>query len=300
MELRQLKYFVAVAEARSFSAAALRLHISQPPLSTQIKSLEQEIGTRLFERSPRGVALTAAGEVFYDEARAMLARLDLARHKAVQAGRGDIGTLSIGFVSIADYGILPSTVKAFRSRYPAVDLQLHELTTDAQVRELRSARLDVGIALGPLREPDLDFERVQTEELILAAPAGHRLIAGDRPVDLASLAQESFVLPPREIAPGLHDLILDRCRDAGFAPRVTQQARQMQTVISLVACGMGFALVPSSVRKLERTGAQYRRLRGGRATIEIGILRARDRRSVLADNLATVLRQAAAEFRARR
>jgi DNA-binding transcriptional LysR family regulator len=293
MDLRQLKYFIAVAEERSFSRAALRLHVSQPPLSTQLKALEDELGARLLDRSNRGVTLTAAGQVFFDEMRAVLARLERGKEMARNAGRGDVGTLSIGFVSIADYGILPPALKEFRSLYPAVEVHLHELTTDAQVREIRAARLDLGIGLGPLDAPDLQFEPLTREALVLAAPTGHRLTRDGKAVDLKALSSESFIVPPRDIAPGLFDVIIGKCRAAGFAPRITQQARQMQTVISLVACGMGFALVPASVQNLRRRGVQYRPLRGPAAAVDLGILRARDDDDPASRNfVATLLRVA--------
>jgi DNA-binding transcriptional LysR family regulator len=293
MELRQLRYFVAVAEERNFSRAAARLYVSQPPLSTQIKSLEQELGVRLFERSNRGVALTTAGAVFFEEVRVLLGRLEHARLKALQAERGDVGMLSIGFVSIADYSILPPSLKGFRASFPRVEVQLHELTTDAQIRELRAARLDLGIGLAPVAEPDLEFETVWREELVLAAPAGYPARKGDGAISLRDLSKASFIVPPREVAPGLYDLIITHCRSCGFTPRITQEARQMQTVVGLVACGMGVALVPASVRNLKRPGIHYRPLRGKPAVIESGILRQRDTHNPLTDNFATALRSAA-------
>jgi DNA-binding transcriptional LysR family regulator len=144
VELRQLKYFIAIAEERSLSRAAGRMHVSQRPRSIQMKGLEKELGVRLFERSNRGVSLTAAGAVFLEEAQAVLSRLEHARKQTLRAYRGETGMLSIGFVSIADYGILPPALKSFRSSLPAVEVQLHELTTDAQIRELRAARLRPG------------------------------------------------------------------------------------------------------------------------------------------------------------
>ena len=291
MELRQLRYFIAVAEAGNFSRAAQHLHVSQPPLSTQIKSLEVELGVRLFERGNRGVRLTAAGIVFYEEARTVLARLQHARSRAAGAERGDIGTLAIGFVSIADYSLLPSALKRFRADYPGVEVQLHELTTDVQLRELRAGRLDLGIALGPVDEPDLDFESVQRESLLLALPSG--LLARQRgAIDLRVLAKASFIVPPREIGPGLYDAIISQCRAAGFTPEITQHARQMQTVISLVSCGMGVALVPASVRNLRRAGVHYRELRGRAATIELGIARLRAGVEPIAGHFAAALKQA--------
>jgi DNA-binding transcriptional LysR family regulator len=290
MELRQLRYFQAIAEAGNFSRAAERLHVSQPPLSTQIKNLEDELGVRLLERTNRGVSLTAAGVVFYEETRAVLERLEHARSKALRADRGDIGMLSVGFVSIADYGILPPALKQFRAACPLIEVHLHELTTDAQIRELRAARLDLGIALAPVNEPDLAFEWLLREELVLAAPSGHPAVKASGAVDLRALAKESFILAPRDIGPGLYDLIISHCHAFGFAPRITQHARQMQTVVGLVSSGMGVALVPSSVRKLGRTGVQYRPLRGKAAVIEIGILRRKDADSSVSDRFVEVLR----------
>jgi DNA-binding transcriptional LysR family regulator len=223
----------------------------------------------------------------------VLARLERGKEKARNAGRGDIGTLSIGFVSIADYGILPPALKEFRNLYPGVEVHLHELTTDAQIREIRASRLDLGIGLGPVEANDLLFEPVIQEKLVLAAPTGHRLIRGSKAVDLKTLSNESFIIPPRDIAPGLFDLVIGRCRSAGFAPRITQQARQMQTVISLVSCGMGFALVPASVQNLKRNGVQYRPLRGPAAAIDIGVLRSLDADEALSGHfISTLLRVA--------
>jgi DNA-binding transcriptional LysR family regulator len=276
VDFRQLRYFVTVAEEGNFSRAAKRLHVSQPPLSMQVKALEEELEVRLFTRGNRGVALTPAGDAFFKEARGLLARLEQARRHARQAAGDDVGTLAVGFVSIATYGILPPALKAFRAAYPRVEVQLHELTTDAQVRELRAARLDMGIGLAPVDEPDLEFERVTREALILAAPSGSAAARGTGPVKLADLAREEFIVAPRDIAPGLYDLMLSHCRAAGFAPRITQRARQMQTIIALVSCGMGVALVPASVRNLARSGVQYRPLRGKPAQVELGTLRLRN------------------------
>jgi DNA-binding transcriptional LysR family regulator len=297
VELRQLRYFVAIAEEGGFSRAAQRLHVSQPPLSTQIRALEEEIGTRLLTRSNRGVCLTSAGQVFYEDVRAILARLESARTKALQADRADVGTLCVGFVSIADYGILPPALKSFRAHFPLVEVQLHELTTDAQIRELRGARLDLGLGLAPVEEPDLTFRSVLREELVLAAPGDHPALKSEV-IDLRTLSKASFIVPPRDIAPGLYDLTISRCRSAGFAPRIVQNARQMQTVIGLVSCGMGVALVPASVLNLKRAGVSYRRLRGKPALIELGILQLRESDNILGQHFISALQEAAVSTKA--
>jgi len=289
VELRQLRYFMAVAEAGNFSRAASNLHMSQPPLSTQVKALEDELGVRLLERTNHGATLTPAGAAFLEEARAALTRLESARRRAQLVGKGDIGMLSVGFVSIADYGVLPPALKSFRAAFPQVEVQLHELTTDAQIRELRANRLDMGIALAPVDDTELEFRRLHDEELVLALPSAYRAGRAQDAIDLRLLATESFIVPPRDIAPGLHDVIIAQCRAAGFTPRITQHARQMQTVISLVSSGMGFALVPSSVRNLNRAGVQYRRLRGKAASVELGIVTRRRENGLLVERFAEAL-----------
>jgi DNA-binding transcriptional LysR family regulator len=292
VELRQLKYFLAVAEELNFSQAARRLHISQPPLSTQIMALESELQTRLFDRTNRGVSLTAAGRVFQAEMRAVLARLEQGKLQARHVGQGQVGSLSIGFVSIAVYSFLPIGLKEFGARFPGVEVQLHELTTDAQILELRAGRLDLGLALGPVHENDLAFEALCKEDLVLAVPEGHRLTRAKGAMELRRAAQENFIVPPRSVAPGLYDLVIARCRDSGFSPRITQHARQMQTVVSLVAAGMGVALVPSSVQTLQRIGVNYRCLRGPSAGVEIGMLRSASVGGRLQDHFVATIKEA--------
>jgi len=292
VELRHLRYFHAVAEEGSFSRAAERLHVSQPPLSLHVKALEDELGVRLFDRSNRGATLTPAGRVFYDETRGVLRRLDHAKLKAQHAGRGEVGTLSVGFVSIAGFGFLPPALKRFRERYPNVDVQLHELTTDAQIRELRAGRLDLGIGLGPVDEAGLTFEPFSRESLLLAAPVRHPLVPRSGPVTLKTLSNEQFIIPPRDVAPGLYDLIISLCRANGFAPKITQHARQMQTVIGLVASGMGIALVPASVGNLGRRGVQYREVKGATGSVELGLLSVNEGESPVAARFVEVLKEA--------
>ena len=272
MELRHLRYFIAVADGGSFAKAAAGLHISQPPLSMQIKDLEGELEVLLFERLSRGVRLTKAGEAFYAEARTVLTQVEHARIAAQRANRGEDGSLSIGFVSIADYNVLPSGLKHFRSLYPAVEVQLHELTTDAQLREIAAERLDVGIGLGPINDESIEFVPLLKEELLLVLPVEHPSASRRQPVELRSLHEASFVMVPRHLSPGLHDITTAVFHAAGFSPGISQYAKQMQTVISLVAGGFGLALVPASLQHLQRTGVCYLPLKDKSPLVETGLL----------------------------
>jgi DNA-binding transcriptional LysR family regulator len=272
VELRHLRYFIALAEEGSFVRASERLHISQPPLSTQIKDLESELEVRLFERTNRGVVLTPAGNAFYAEARAVLARLQQACIAAQRANRGEQGSLEVGFISIADYNVLPAALKFFRAHHPGVAVQLHELTTDAQMHDLAMERLDVGIALGPIHDAETRYVPLLKERLVLAAPSDHPLVLKRKSISVLQLSSERFLMVPRALAPGLHDLTIAYCQSAGFVPRIHQYARQMQTIISLVSSDFGFALVPESLQHLQRTGVRYLRLRPASPYVETGAI----------------------------
>jgi DNA-binding transcriptional LysR family regulator len=297
VDFRHLRYFIAVAEEGSFVQAAERLHISQPPLSTQIKDLETELEVRLFERTTRGVVLTTAGAAFYAEARAVLARLEHARIAAQRADRGEQGTLEVGFISIADYNVLPAALKLFRASHSGVDVQLHELTTDAQMRELAQERLDVGIALGPIDDEEIHFVPLLKERLILAVPSEHPLGHAGKPVALSEMSAERFVMVPRALAPGLHDLTIAYCQASGFVPQIHQYAKQMQTIISLVSSEFGFALVPESLRHLQRTGVRYLPLREQSPFVETGAIYGRRCTNPAVPRFIEALQAAAASHR---
>lgn len=275
MELRHLRYFLAVAEHLHFGRAAEALGIRQPPLSQQIRALEEELGVPLFERSSRHVALTAAGEAFRDHARQSLAHAEAARQAARRVGRGDTGEVALGYVGSATLTLLPQILRRFRDRYPDVTLTLRELTTTEQARALRAGNLDVGLLRPPLADADAEALRVEpvgAERLIAALPAGHPL-AHRRTLNVRDLAGQPFVLSPRELGPGLHDQILDYCRRAGFTPRVTQEAVQMQSIVALVGGGLGVSLVPASVSRLRRADVVYRPLRPATRVVHLAAAR---------------------------
>jgi DNA-binding transcriptional LysR family regulator len=294
MELRHLRYFVTVAEELHFGRAARRLHLSQPPLSMQIKSLEQELGTPLLLRTQRRVALTAAGEAFLKEAREILARVGTATEAARRAARGETGELAVAFVSIADYSVLPLALRAFRQRSPGIRLTLREATTDVQLRELIDERTDVGFMLSPVTDERLQVLPLLRERLVAALPERHPAATGTGRISLKRLADSPFILIPRHVAPRLHNNIIGYCAAAGFNPRVEQEAVQMQTIVSLVSAGLGVALIPESLRHLGRTGVVYRTLREPSPLTEIVLAwRARDARPALqrfVDAVLSVLR----------
>jgi DNA-binding transcriptional LysR family regulator len=240
MELRHLHYFIAVAEELHFSRAAERLCISQPPLSQQIRDLEDELGVKLFERTKRQVHLTEAGKVFLDRSYLLLAQLEQAIAATQQIGRGEVGQLAIGFVDSAMYTSLPEILKGFRAQFPAVDLRLHELTTSQQIQALYDKQIDIGIVRSAISEPGLSVECFLPESLILALPENHPLSAQTQ-VSLSTLADEFFILFPAKLGPLFYEQVIHSCEQAGFRPKVAQEAVQMQTIIGLVAAGLGIA-----------------------------------------------------------
>jgi DNA-binding transcriptional LysR family regulator len=245
--MRLLRQFVAVAEELHFHRAARRLAMSQPPLSAAIRRLETEVGARLVERGNRTVALTAAGQALLPEARALLAHADRAVAAARDAASGRIGNVRLGYVGSAMYGRLPAAIRAFRRSYPGVGLELREATTAAQVAALRSGGLDVAIVIPPLGEDGgLRAEAFDTDRLAIALPVAHPL-ARQATVNLADLADEPFVLWPAREGRGFHDRVVRLCAEAGFAPRVAQEAHGMHGVLSLVAVETGVSVVPASM-----------------------------------------------------
>ncbi len=268
MELRHLRYFIAVAEELHFGRAATRLGIAQPPLSMQIRDLEREIGVRLLSRTHRRVELTDAGHVFLDGARHIMALVDAMVTAAQRTQRGELGQLRLGFVSSATYATLPRLLRAFRERYPDVRTQLEAATTAEQVTSLRSGSLDIGLLRLPRGEPldpALDWRVIAEEPLMALLPAEHPAVAPR--VSLTALAHEPFILYPRADNPQIHETIINVCRDAGFSPRIAQESGSMQAMTALVASGMGVALAiaPPGIR--DTPDAVFRPLAGAASPV---------------------------------
>jgi DNA-binding transcriptional LysR family regulator len=257
MELRHLRYFVAVAEELHFRRAAERLHVSQPPLSQQIKALEDEVGVRLLTRTSRHVELTDAGRTFLQLARRTIAEAEHATEAARRVARGELGWLRLGFVDSAAYELLPQMLRTFHARYPDVRLDVRELPTEVQL-DLIGSELDLGIVRDPRLEEDspLTVTPLVREPLLAVLPDTHRLAKTAR-IELSDLAGEPFVMVSRAGTPTVHDHIVALCLRAGFSPHTVEEALQYSSILGLVAADYGVAVVPACVTLLRFAGVAY-------------------------------------------
>jgi len=294
VELRQLRYFVTVAEELHFGRAARRLHMTQPPLSQTIRALEDLLGAPLFLRNPRDVSLAPAGLALLPEARRILAQAEQLPELARRAAHGEAGRLALAFVSSADYSVLPPFLRAYRAAFPRVQISLQEATSDIQLGDLLHGRIDAGLLIPPLPDRarlELDYLPVLSEPLILAAPNGLDALQTPGPVRLRDVPPLPLIIFPRLISPGLHDAILGVFRSAGITPAIGQEAIQMQTIVSLVSAGMGIALVPQSVSNLMRPGVEYRSLADATPLVETGLAWRRDNASPVLSGFLDLLRK---------
>jgi DNA-binding transcriptional LysR family regulator len=264
MELRHLRYFVAVAEEGHITRAAVRLGIQQPPLSQQIKALETELQVQLFRRMPRGVELTQAGQALFTEAQAILQQVEHAVGATRRTARGEAGRVGLGFTSSASFHpFVPRLIRDYRETHPLVALTLEESGTGELVDALREERLDAAFVRSPIGPaPGIEVQAVLAEAMVVALPAGHAAAARNAgvPLGLEALAAETFILYRRPLGPGLYDAIIAACQRAGYSPKIGQEAPRMLATLSLVAAGLGVTLVPQSMRRLRVHGVAYRPL----------------------------------------
>ncbi len=301
MELRHLRYFIAVAEELHFGRAAERLGISQPPLSQQIQALEEEIGARLFERTNRRVELTDAGRLFLDESRQVLAQVDKAVLLARRAHLGELGELKIGFTSSAPFtSTIPSSIHAFRKAYPDVHLDLQEMSSRQVLKALLEESLQVGV-IRPLALPDaVHWVELFREPLVAVLRADHPLAAGSEDgLAIAALAEEPFVFFPRSYGTGLYDQVIALTRQAGFSPRIAQEASEAMTIIGLVSAGLGVSILPASFRRARVDGVVYRTLSDPEATTAVWLARRQNEGSPLALSFIDLVTREAASLRRR-
>lgn len=260
MELRHLRYFVAVAQERNFTRAAERLHIAQPPLSRQIQQLEEELGLLLFERESRPLKTTEAGRLFLEQAVQVLERVDTVRmmmHRLKEAGKP---RFVIGFAASTIYAALPNLIRRFRATAPEVELSLVEMVSYEQIAALKEGRIDVGFGRIRLEDPAVRRDVLRNEPLVVALPAQHALASAEGPLCLAELAHEPLIIYPREPRPSYADQVISLFRDRGLEPNIVHEARELQTAIGLVAAEIGCAIVPVSVARLKRDDIIYRDL----------------------------------------
>ena len=297
MELRHLRYFLAIVAERHFTRAAKRLGIAQPPLSQQIRQLEQEVGIALFTRTARGVTLTAAGEAFLPHAEAALREVDRARTAARRIRQGDLGTLRVGFTSAASLNpLVPGAISAFRNTYPDVELRLIVLPTAPLLAQLSQDQIDVAFVRPTSSERHaLRAIPLPDERLWIAVPSGHALATRKR-VRLDELRDEPFILYPRANGSLLYDSIIGACQRAGFSPRVVQEAPQMASMVSLVAAGVGVTLVPECVCQLRPAGVRYIRINGQAPVAMLWLVA---QRSATGSGLDNFLRHAERFFKSR-
>ncbi|WP_157271211.1 LysR family transcriptional regulator [Azohydromonas aeria] len=259
MELRHLRYFVAVADEQNFTRAAERLHISQPPLSRQIQDLEEELGTPLFERGARPLKLTEAGRFFYGQATRLLEQAAQATRATRRVARME-RRLVIGFVASTMYGALPRLVRLFRAARPQTELSLLEMSTLDQTEALKSGRVDVGFGRLRLDDPSIKREVLRQERLVAAIPMEHALAIPDQSITLAALASQDILVYPKSPRPSYADQVLSLFRDLGLEPGAVHEVQEIQTALGLVAAGMGICVVPTGVSRLRPDEVVYRAL----------------------------------------
>jgi DNA-binding transcriptional LysR family regulator len=256
IDIRQLRYFQAVAEELHFGRAAARLAIAQPALSRQIQQIEEELGTPLLRRTQRRVELLPAGALLLGRARAIQQDLARAIADTRRTGTGELGRLAVGFIHSSTYGLLPSIIGRFRQVHPGIELELHELPIAAQHAALLRGTIDIGLLRVQAAPPELEVQAVLPDPFVLAVPARHALASRSR-VQLKSVAADPFVMFPRDESPLFHARVQAMCEQAGFSPRVAQHATQIHTVVGLVGAGLGVAVVPASARNLHPRNVRF-------------------------------------------
>jgi DNA-binding transcriptional LysR family regulator len=285
MELRHIRYFLAVAEEHHFTRAAAKVGIGQPPLSQQIKDLEAEIGTQLFHRLAHGAELTAAGEAFLQGVKEMPALAERAVKAAQRAARGETGSLRVGFTASSAFNaVVPAVIRAFRRAYADVDLTLEETNTARLVAGLQDGSLDVAFLRPSAAGNDTFQLRLLSEEAMLVALPSSHPASAQQEVDLATLSEEPFLLFPRPIGPTLYDTVVGACRAAGFEPVISQIAPQLASIITLVAAEQGVAIVPASMSQLQVEGVAYRPMTGQAPTARIALAYRRGETSAIVLN----------------
>lgn len=291
MELRHLKYFVAVAEELHFGRAAKKLHIAQPPLSQQIKNLEDELGVKLFDRARRKIQITDAGAYFLKEARQLLLHAGQAAETTRRIYQGLAGRLAVGFVGSVIHTFLPEGLRLFRERFRDVELVLQELNTAEQINLLHARRIDAGflyIDAIDAQDAVLASQQLARAPLMVVLPNKHPFCSR-KSIQMKELAQEPFIANTRSSEPVVRDAFISLCHSAGFSPRIAQEAGHVQTVLGLVASGLGACLLPEYIKNIKRPGVQYIPLAGSPPVVRLGLAWRSDNSSTLVKSFVKVI-----------
>ncbi len=296
MELRHIRYFLAVAEEGNFTRAAARLGIGQPPLSLQIRDLEAEVGAPLFHRVPHGAELTEAGRAFLERVQPLPVQAAQAVQAARRAARGETGQLQLGFTGTAAFNpLVPACIRAFRHAFPQVELRLVEANSVALATALLEGRLDAAVLRPSPSDPAaLAVQPLVEEPLVAALPADHACARGRGGLALQALRDDPFILTPRAVGISLHDAVLDACRAAGFEPAQGQPAPQIASILSLVSAEVGVSLVPACMRQLSVRGVAFRALRAPAPRVGLAVAHRAARPPEPALQFAAIARRVAA------
>ncbi|MFK2826656.1 LysR family transcriptional regulator [Bacillus sp. B190/17] len=292
MELRHLKYFIAVAEELHFGRAAQRLQMAQPPLSQQIKQLEAELNVLLFSRTKQRVELTKAGEVFLKRAYEVLNRVHLACEEAKSIDRGEAGQLILASTGSIAFELLPLLLRSYQEKYPNVNIILRQLSTTEQLEALHDNSIHVGLLILPVESPSLHVEMVREEPFIVALPKTHPLAAEKEPIDVSRLANEHFIMTPRKAGQSYYDAIISLCQHAGFSPKKTQEAQELHTALSFVASGIGIALLPASIQFVKNDEIVYLQLKKSFTMCKVGAAWNKNETSAVVHSFISFLREA--------
>ncbi len=257
MELRHLRYFVTVAEHLHFSIAAKKLNISQPPLTRQIKQLEEELEVELFIRTNREVKLTEAGKYFYEAAKQTLDKVERERIKVKKIHNGETGSLTIGFGGSVVYDLLPKIIQVVHRKYPDIHLNVRQLTTEDQVKSLINGEIDAGLLVPPIENEKISLLPIREEVFVACVPKNHPLAKREQTVSVEEFANEKIILTPKNAGKGYYNSVIELCRKGGFYPNITQTAQEQQTLVSLVASELGIAFVPESTKKIIHENVKY-------------------------------------------
>ncbi|ARP80182.1 hypothetical protein CAL12_04610 [Bordetella genomosp. 8] len=300
MELRHLRYFVAVAEEQHMTRAAQRLGIQQPPLSQQIRDLERELGVQLFDRTPRSIRLNASGQVFLKDARRLLAEAEAAVARVRQASRGESGRIAVGYTSSASlHPLVPKLLRAFNEKHPQVDLEFQENATRDLLEAVANESLDAAFVRSTTdRYPALRSVILDKEPMVVALPVGHRLAIRRKAISLGELADEPWIFYRRADGPGIQDELMPACRKAGFTPRIVADVPRLLSAVTLVSAGKGITIVPQAIGAVHQESVAYLQLaRASAFTIPLTLVYRRTR-SAPAERLADMAARTAKNARA--